>query len=302
MRIAVIGPGAMGMLFGGYLSKKCDVILVGRNPLKMSVIQKNGVVIKEKDDVENVFYPQATADTEGMSPVDLVILFVKAGESREALEKNRHLIGEDTVLMTLQNGVGHEAMLQEFAPSNQIIIGTTQQGSYKTADNAICHSGGGDTAIGAIVGESQRFEYIAKVFEECGFACQIATKVKGMIWNKLMINASSSVLSGVLQTTQGYVVENEYAWDIAKKLIGEICAVANADGYYFDESEQIQRIEKHLKNAPNGYTSIYADLKEGRKTEVSVINGAVVREGYRLGIEVSTHELMVSLVRAMEGR
>lgn len=301
-KIAIIGPGAMGMLFGGYFSRCFDVTLIGRDPKKMELIAREGLTIKENDETKNTYYPKAVADSNGMEPVNLVILFVKAGNSRMALEANRHLIGEDTILMTLQNGAGHEALLREFARDEQVLIGTTQQGSYKIADNEICHSGGGSTAIGAVTGDGNRFAWVRDAFEKAGFKCELAEKVNAMIWNKLMINASSSVLSGVLQVPQGYVVENEYAWDIAKKLIEEICEVATACGYPFDKDEQTDRLMKHLSNAPGGYTSIYADLKAGRKTEVDVINGTVVAQGHKLAIPVKTHEVIVNMVKAMEGR
>ena len=301
-KIAIIGSGAMGMLFGGYFSKAFDVTLVGRDPKKMDLIASEGLTITENDGTVNTYRPGAVADTRGMGPMDLVILFVKAGDSRAALTSNRHLIGETTVLLTLQNGAGHEALLKEFAKEEQVLIGTTQQGSYKTADHAICHSGGGSTAIGVITGNGDRFSWVRDAFETAGFPCELTDKVQGMIWNKLMINASSSVLSGVLQVAQGYVAENEHAWAIARKLIEEICAVATASGYPFDKDEQTDRLMKHLKNAPGGFTSFYADIKAGRKTEVDVINGAVVAQGHKLGVPVTTHEIIVNMVKAMEGR
>jgi len=123
-----------------------------------------------------------------------------------------------------------------------------------------------------------------------------------MVWNKLMINASSSVLSGVLQVRQGIVVENPDAFWMCKKLIGDICKVAQAEGLNFQYEEQVERLEKHLTNAPNGLTSIYADLKNGRKTEVDYICGAVVDAAKKHGLTAEAQEMMVHMVHAMEGR
>ena len=302
MKIVLVGPGAMGLLFGGYLSQQNDVTLVGRNADIMGRIEMEGVRIRETDGTEKIYHPNATAEPDKLKEADLVLLFVKAGDSKAALDSVRHLIGPQTFLMTLQNGAGHEKLLLQYAAQDRVIIGTTNQGSYKLDEISVCHSGLGDTSFGAVSGSGEVFAPVAESFQACGFPCQLAQKVKGMIWNKLMINASSSVLSGILQMPQGYVAENEAAWNIAQKLIREICAVATADGYPFYEKEQIERIDKHLKNAPGGYTSIYADLKAGRRTEVSVINGAVVEAGNRLGIPVPTHELILDIVRAMESR
>lgn len=302
MKIVLVGPGAMGLLFGGYLSQKNEVTLVGRNADTMDKIEKLGVRIRETDGREALYHPHAVTSPEKLTAPDLVLLFVKAGSSKEALASVKHLIGPQTFLMTLQNGAGHEKLLLQYAPKERVIIGTTNQGSYKLDETCVCHSGLGDTIFGAVFGTGENFAPVAEAFRSCGFPCQISTQVKGMIWNKLMINASSSVLSGILQMPQGYVAENKSAWSIAQKLIREICAVATAEGYPFSEDEQMERIEKHLKNAPDGYTSIYADLKAGRKTEVTVINGAVVEAGRRLGIPVPTHELILDIVRAMEER
>ncbi|MFR2020821.1 MAG: ketopantoate reductase family protein, partial [Christensenellales bacterium] len=96
MRIAVIGCGAMGALYGGYLSQNNEVTLVDRNPERIAKIQKDGLRIAEPDGSAKIYRPGVTGDTSGMQPVDLVILFVKAMQSEAALEKNRALIGRDT--------------------------------------------------------------------------------------------------------------------------------------------------------------------------------------------------------------
>ena len=117
-----------------------------------------------------------------------------------------------------------------------------------------------------------------------------------------MINASSSVLSGMLQQRQGFVAENEWPWAICQELIREICRAAAGEGCAFDPEAQTARIREHLKKAPDGYTSLYADLKNGRKTEVDYISGAVVRAAERQGWEASAQRMMVRLVHAMEER
>lgn len=300
MRIAVIGPGAMGLLYGGYLSRHHAVTLIGNNAENISRICKEGVVIEEPDGQKETFRPDAVCQTQNLPPFDLVILFVKSVVSEQALKQVQNIIGRKTLLMTLQNGMGHESLLEKYADAAQVIVGTTLEGSFRTAPNAVMHSGKGGMVIGAVTGSSARFQELAQLFEQCGFPCETSDNVRQMIWSKLMINASSSVLSGILQVPQGFVVENAAAWELCKKLIREICATAAADGYPFDPAEQIQRIYRHLKAAPTGYTSIYADLKAGRKTEVRAINGAVVETARRLCIAAPVNESVYALVQALE--
>ena len=181
------------------------------------------------------------------------------------------------------------------------MISNTAKNLVNTASENMTNTVGGNLTT-TVTGDSSRFAPLAEMFAGCGFPCEVCSQVQGMIWDKLMINASSSVLSGILQVAQGYVEQDSHAWTLAEKLIRELCAAATADGYPFDAEEQIARIRLHLQKAPDGFTSIYADLKAGRRTEVDVINGAVVEAGHCHNIPVPTHEFVVELVHAMEGR
>ena len=203
MRIAVIGCGAMGALYGGYLSRNNDVTLVERNPDRIAKIRADGLRIAEPDGSAAVYRPGITGDTSGMAPVDLVILFVKSMQSEVALEANRALIGRDTYLMTLQNGSGHEEVLRRFADDAHIVIGTTQHNSAVTGNGEIRHGGSGWTHIGPLVGDAARLEPIREAFVSCGLEADCKQDIKRLIWQKMLTNVSASVLTGVLQVPMG---------------------------------------------------------------------------------------------------
>ena len=300
MKIAVIGPGSMGLLYGAKLSKAADVVLIGNNAENITLINKNGVTVKRGDTAENFKVP-AYLSGEYAEKADLVILFTKGYITEEALTQNKNIIGENTVILTLQNGAGHENILRKFADDRHILIGTTQQGSSRENGYTVVNSGLGDTAFGSLSAEFKDADRYTAVFEKAGFHCAYSDDIYKMIWNKLMINASSSVLSGVLQVNQGYIAEYDDVWERCKKLISEICDAAGANGYFFDKNKQYERIYNHLKNAPDGYTSIYFDLKCGRKTEVDSISGAVVRAADEKGLKLPNQEAIVKRVHLLEG-
>lgn len=301
MNIAILGAGAMGSLFGGYLAKENDVWLIDIDKKKINAINQDGVKITEKNG-EYVMYPHAVCDASGLDKMDLIILFVKAMHSETVLAANLHLIGENTYVMTLQNGAGHEDVLLKFVPSQRIIIGSTQHNSSLISPGHVNHGGGGLTSIGLLDGQAEYLQIIADNFRRCGFDTVISENVKKQIWEKLLLNTSASVLTAILQVKLGFIVDNSHAWFMAEKLIREAVAVANADGLDFDVEKVIANIKEVLFRAYDGYTSIYADLKAGSPSEVDTISGSVVKAAKRLGMSAPYHEFVVELVHAFEDK
>ena len=125
MKIAVLGAGAMGSIYGGHLSLHNDVYMIDKKQEIVDKINADGLKLFENDK-DVIYRPEAMTDSANLGEVDLVILFVKALFSKAALEENRYIIGEHTYVMTLQNGAGHEDILSEFVPKERIIIGTTE--------------------------------------------------------------------------------------------------------------------------------------------------------------------------------
>jgi 2-dehydropantoate 2-reductase len=297
----------MGSLFGGYLSRQNDVWLIDVDRSKVDVIRNGGVTIREPD-AESVFHPNAVSDASGLGPMDVMIVFVKALRSREALETNRHLIGETTFLMSLQNGASHEDTMLDFVPRERVILGTTQHNSSQIAPGKIHHGGGGKTFIGlldagsAALTDSAALDPIAEAFRRCGFDTTVSADIRKQIWKKLFLNASASAMTAILQVKLGYLADNAHAWELTKRLIGEAVAVANAEKHDFEAEQIAAEIKAVLVNAREGYTSIYADIRDGNRTEVDTVSGSVVGKARRLGVPVPNLEFVVDLIHAMEER
>lgn len=303
MNIAILGAGAMGMLFGGYLSKQNDVYLIDIDANRTDRINAEGVSVREQDASVGVYRPHAVTSSENLPTMDLMIVFVKAMFTLSALENNRNLIGENTYLMTLQNGAGHESKLLQFADKSHVIIGSTQHNSSVVSNGCIAHGGGGMTSIGLLDGDSERISGIAENLTACGIACTTSNEVKMQIWNKLFLNTAASSLTAVLQVPLGFILEDPYACRLMETMAREAVAVANAQGFAkFDESCVIGGIKDVLKNSKCGYTSIYADLKNGNRTEVDTISGSVLDAAHELNVPVPCHEAVVRLIHAMEDK
>ncbi|MDF2614457.1 MAG: 2-dehydropantoate 2-reductase [Clostridia bacterium] len=301
MKIVVIGAGAMGALFGGYLSQNNEVCLIDTDAEKVDKINKEGITIIGKEE-QKTFFPKAFLDASQVGKADLLILFVKALFSKQALEKSKSVIGEDTYVLTLQNGSGHEDILKQFVRRDRIIIGTTQHNASITERGCINHGGRGCTNIGLLAAQNNVLDSIKDSFESCGFDMHISEDIEKLIWDKLFTNVSASVLTGVLQVKLGYLIDNSHGLFLVERLVKEAVAVANGDGMDFDEQEVLEKVKQVLINAHEGYTSIYADLRDKRKTEVDTISGYVVRASRRNGVPAPSHEFIVELVHALEDK
>ena len=130
--------------------------LVDTNPNVVAAVNENGLKLQEYG-TDNLYHPKAVTSTEGIEPVDLIILFVKALFSKAALAGNKALIGPNTYVLTLQNGSGHEDILGEFVDLDHIIIGTTEDNGAVLGMGYIRHGGEGNTNVGMLVEDKEGF-------------------------------------------------------------------------------------------------------------------------------------------------
>lgn len=300
MKITVIGGGAMGGLFACLLSEHADVTLIDTDKELINEITTNGFSLIMLDGNEKIFRIKAAGNTEGMEKQDLIILFVKSMFSTAALNSAKPIIGDDTFILSMQNGMGHEDVLKMYADDDHVVIGTTQHNAAVLSKGHNRHNGKGPNAICNLSKNISLIEPIAAILTESGLDAVINPDVRRMIWNKLFTNISASILTGILQTRLGYIAENDDAWRICENLIKEGIKVAAADGYMFSADEKIAEVRKVCTNTPNGMTSICFDLSKGRKTEVDTISGAVLKLADKYGIDVPYTRMAVSLVHAME--
>ena len=302
MKIAVLGAGAMGSLFGGYLSKFNEVSLIDVNKGIVEEINKNGIHIKEKDESIGEYRPKAFFDSSSLPVQDLIIVFVKSMYTLSALETNKALIGKNTYLMTLQNGAGHEAKLTQYADRKHVIIGSTQHNSSILGLGLINHGGIGLTSIGLLDGGSSILSEIAFNFTKCGLECKTEENVQKQIWHKLFTNTAASSLTALFQVPLGFIHTDQYAHSLMVELCKEAVNVANSLGLDFDSHAIIEEVDCVCKNAMNGYTSIYADIRDGRKSEVDTISGSVLEAAHTLGVAVPYHEVVVKCIHALENK
>lgn len=301
MKTAIIGAGAMGSLYGGYLSRVGDeVYLVDIWQEHVDAVNRNGLVIEEKDREVRV-HPKAAAGPEEIGPVDLAIVFVKSFLTGNALEKNAALLGPDTVVMSLQNGYGNIEQIAKYVKRSNIIAGTTSHGASMLSPGRIRHAGSGDTHIGWVVkGDEDRINGIAEFLRSAGFVTAVEDSVMELIWSKLIVNVGINALTAILKVRNKELLRMDETKDILRMAVLEAVEVARAAGVEFDSEEMVRKVMGIAFATGENSSSMLQDIINKRKTEIDAINGAIVQEGLKHSAATPVNSVLTKLVRAME--
>lgn len=302
MRIAIIGAGAMGCLYGGYLSKSGqDVVLIDHRQTTVDKINQYGVRIDESDSTL-VVRPRA-ALSQYTGTADLVIVLVKTTATSAALADIGSLLTENTLVMTLQNGFGNAEQLASVIPPERILVGTTAHGSQLLEAGHIRHTGSGLTAIGAFGGlADSQVQAVAQLLIKAGFETKVENDVMRLVWQKLFTNVGINALTALLGLTNGAIIERPEIRMQMRDLVFEAVAVAGSQGYVFDPDEIYQQCLNVAARTAANRSSMLQDVSRGRMTEIRQMNGIVADLGERSGIPVSCNRDITRQILALEKR
>ncbi len=302
MKIVIIGAGAMGCLYGAYLSRKNEVIMLDAFKPQVDAINNHGVTVLEEDGTEQHFDGiKAYLSGEYNEVADLIIVFVKSTFSEDALQTNKKLFGDHTLVMTLQNGAGNDRKIEKYVAKKNVIIGTSKHNSVNMGDGKVRHSGHGATTIGSNIEENANLEKIRAVLEEGGFEAEVTDDIQRIIWSKLFVNLSINTFTAITRSPIGSMIDNKYAWDFAEKMICEAVDVAEADGTHFSYMEVLNMVHHVCEDAGKGFSSMSQDVMNCRRTEIDAINGAIVQQAKLYNVPVPYNSLIVDLIHAIEG-
>ncbi len=301
MRIVVLGAGSMGCLLGGYLARaEHDVFLVDPVTERTDAICAHGISV---EGVGGDFEVAASAGPVfvGDAPPDLVLVCVKAYHTAEAAHDIAGFLGSDSVVLTLQNGVGNIERLAYTLPRMQLLAGTTSLGANLLAPGRVHHAGEGRTHIGDVYGErSDRAEKIAALFTEARLPAVSADDIHELVWNKLAVNVGINALTALLRVRNGRILAAEGATKVMEPAVAECIAVAEESGVRLDTEEVMARVKDVARRTASNRSSMLMDMLGGRRTEIDAINGAVVHRGRELGVAVPVNETLTHLVHALE--
>lgn len=305
MRICFIGAGALGCSLGGILTEGgSEVFLIDRNPTHVEVLNRDGLRITE-DGKERTVKVTAALDVNGIAPVDLVIVLVKSFHTREAVAAATSVIGPETAVMSLQNGLGQEEILIDIVGRERVIAGKTYAGGVLLGPGRVLAGRiGKPTHVGEFDGKiTARIQAIADEFNRAGLETHVSTNIAGTIWDKLLINVATGAWCAVTGGPYGVIFATPEIKESAIAAVGEAMAVAAANGVKVSIKTPEEAWEKAGFGLPADFkTSMLQSLEAGQRSEVDFINGAVVRQGERCNVPTPVNRTLVACVKGIERR
>ena len=305
-KVAVLGAGAMGCLFGGLMAEKgLDVVLIDVWKDHVDAINKNGLKM-DGHGGDRFIKIKATTNPSTLKPVDAIIIMCKATALKIALTNAKNIIGDQTMLMSFQNGIGHEAIMQEIAGKDKVLGGTTTQASNIVGPGHIKNHGSLPSWIGEYEGGmSDRVSDLAETFTAHNLETIAVTDIKKRKWMKLFALTAIGPLSSVfdLHHTDLYITNKnqKVSRNLGKQIILETRAVAKADGVDVTEDECLEMFNKIVDSKQTNKSSMCFDILNKRKTEIEFINGAVAKIGKSHGIKTPMNDLMYNMIMVKEG-
>jgi 2-dehydropantoate 2-reductase len=302
MKIAVVGAGAMGSLFGALLAESGnEVWLYDVWVEHVETINNKGLTI-EREGKSRRLKIKATTDPVKIGTAELVIIFVKSTHTASAAETASRLAGSDGAVMTLQNGMGNADILSDAINPERVLAGTTSHGATLLGPGSIRHAGVGATTIGAWAETDQgrrRARTLADAFTGIGIATEAVDDVRSVLWNKLLINVGINAITALTAIKNGQILDLDITRELSRNAVQEAMKVARELKIAVRE-DAVDHVYAVAQATAANRSSMGQDVDNQRQTEIGTINGFIVREARRLGIPAPVNETLTALIQTLE--
>jgi 2-dehydropantoate 2-reductase len=302
LRIGIIGPGAMGCLFGGKLALAGhEVWMLCRRPDQAEALTRQGLVI-ERDGVEQRAAVLATAEPREARPLDFALVLVKAHATTAAARTLLPALGGITWVLTLQNGLGNAEALAAVLGRERLLAGVSAQGATLLGPGRVRHAGFGPNAVTDLLGgATARAYWTAEMLTAADLETTVADDLAPLVWGKLVANTAINPLSALTGRRNGELLQAPVS-QLFDDLARETAAVAGAAGVALPFEDAAAHARAVARATAANRSSMLQDVEQGRLTEIEALNDAVVAEGARLGVATPLNRAVTALVRDLEAR
>jgi len=302
IRIAIIGPGGIGCLFAGLLAESGhEVCLVDRRPERSSLISRNGLILECEGGARAVAL-QASAFPADIGPVDLIILCVKAHETAGTIKSILTLSRPETMVLSLQNGLGNLEALESIVNGENLFAGVTTCGATVVGLNHVRLGGMGATMVGSLHQNNGGARKLAQILSGAGIETAETENTDGMLWSKLIINAAICPVSVMAGLPNGDLAAAEKWRSLLVAAAEEGAKVAAALGITLMYADPVRAMLEVCRKTSKNISSMLQDVRRGRSTEITQINGALVSAAAGLGIDTPVNAMLHHAVLDREKR
>ena len=305
MKICILGAGALGCALGGVLTEAGnEVWLINRNADQVDAMNSRGLILRAGG-VDRTVAVHAATTAQSAGVVDLVVVLVKSFHTQQAMQAATSLIGPDTLVLSLQNGLGHEDILADIVGRERVLAGKTYAGGSQLGVGHVnIGTKGKDTHIGELDGAmTERVQRVAHVFNAAGLDTTVSDNIMGTIWDKLLINVATGAITGITGLPYGDLYKQPELEACGVAAVAEAMAVAKASGIRLSITEPSQAWHKAGAGLPYEFrTSMLQSLDKGSITEIDFVNGSVVRWGQRCGVPTPVNQTLVACMKGIESR
>lgn len=304
MRIAIFGAGGIGGYLGGRLSQAGEeVVLIARGE-HLQAIREHGLRV---DSIKGDFVATpalATDNPTEAGTVDVVILGVKAWQVTDAAKAMRPMIGPNTFVVPMQNGVEAPGQLASVLGEQAVVVGLGGLVSYIVGPGHILHAGGepyvsfgeSDDSI------SDRTQRLLAAFQDAGVQANIPTNIHAALWGKLALMAVNSGVGAITRVPAGQWRSVPGSWDMAQEVVKEVLAVAAGKGIVMPGDALTSTLARLQASPPGGTSSMQRDMMDGRPSELEVQTGGIVRLGLEAGVPTPVNTFIYNSLLPQEMR
>lgn len=304
MDITIIGAGAMGSLFGALLQEAGnDLVLFDPWQEHVQRIKQKGLTLSSPQGDRTV---RVSAESEalGIRPADLVLVFVKSSNTAQAGKTAAGLLKPEGLLLTLQNGMGNADSLAQAVDPGQILVGSTAHGAHVLGPGHIRHAGQGETVIGPWLWSEKtgtRADEISSLLSRAGIRTRSSDTVLENLWDKLLVNVGINALTALTGIRNGQILDWECSRQLLAAAVQEAARLAGTLGIKVRQ-DPVQRVLAIAEATAANRSSMGQDVDRRKKTEIEAINGYVVREGDKIGLDVPVNRTLTALIQTLEAR
>lgn len=292
-KVVIIGAGAMGGAMAGALARGgADLVIVDEDLAHVGAINANGLQVEGLGEVPRI---SASDSPDLAAHFDLAVIMTPAYETGRAAQTAKQLLKPEGAAVSCQNGLGNMEALVEALDRDRVFMGSTKASADRPAPGCPRITKMDPTTVGELDGTTcPRTEWFARTLTAGGMPCVITDNIEGVLWSKFIHNCAINALSAITGLRMGHVTRIKALGDLRWKIVDEALAVATAKGIKLADPDPAAKLKPHVWRKFT-QPSMLQHIEQGRLIEIDAINGYLVAEGDRLGIDTPINDIVFAM-------